>query len=263
VPLRSLQALSDVAHNLRGDVSMLWKEISLGLLVSGFVAQLPNSVWHGLFLTGAPGVLRALWSVVIGPLIAVATSVCSVGNIPLAAVLWSGGISFAGVIAFVFADLLIVPIVLIRRKYYGARYALRVTGLMAVAIVLAALAIGGAFSVLGLVPGGPRPVHADVFRSVRVNYTLVLNVVALLVALPLWSLTLRRGAVDLVCGMAVDRARAVTAEHAGRRWYFCCEGCRERFLGDPDAFAGSGGASELPVAGQPPAATPRHTTIRL
>ena len=93
--------------------------------------------------------------------------VCSVGNVPLAAVLWSGGISFAGVLGFLFADLIVVPILLIYRKYYGTRFTVRITGLMFVTMVIAALIVDGLFSALGLLPTGPRPTRADIFSRSR------------------------------------------------------------------------------------------------
>ena len=123
---------------------MLWKEITLGFLIAGFVAQLGNGVLQSLFLRHAPAPLPALENVVIGPLIAVASFVCSVGNVPLAAVLWSGGIGFAGVLAFLFADLIVLPIILIYRKYYGGAFALRIVALMFVTMVVAALVVAGA-----------------------------------------------------------------------------------------------------------------------
>ena len=100
----------------------------------------------------------------IGPVIAVLSFVCSVGNVPLAAVLWSGGISFGGVLAFLYADLIVIPIILAYRKYYGGAFTARIVALMFVTMVLAALAVDGAFSALGLVPTGPRPTRA---RRVR------------------------------------------------------------------------------------------------
>jgi uncharacterized protein len=223
-------SLSDVAHNFRGDWQMLWKEIALGLLASGFVAQLNNRFWHGLFLNGSPGAVRVAWSVLIGPLIAVASSVCSVGNVPLAAVLWSGGISFAGVIAFIFADLLIIPLVAIYRKYYGGAFAARIVVVMFLSIVVAALVIQLLFGAIGAIPGGPRPLRADVFGSVRLDYKLVLNVLAAGVFTVLIVVTLRRGATDPICGMTVDRGKALSYEHGGRRVYFCGAGCRGKFI---------------------------------
>jgi uncharacterized membrane protein YraQ (UPF0718 family) len=117
--------------------------------------------------------------VIVGPLIAVLSFVCSIGNVPLAAVLWSGGISFAGVVAFIFADLIVIPIVLAYRKYYGTEFALRITALMFVTMVLAALIVDGVFGLAGLIPTGARPTRADVFGEVQLDYKLFLNVLAL------------------------------------------------------------------------------------
>jgi uncharacterized protein len=185
--LTSAEAWADVAANFRGDWAMLWKEISAGFLLAGFIGLLGDDFFNALFVTDAPPFLRTIENVIAGPLIAILSFVCSIGNVPLAAVLWSGGISFAGVIAFIFADLVVVPIVLAYRKYYGTAFALRITALMLVTIVIAALAVDGLFSLLGLVPTGPRPSREDVFGSVEVDYKLVLNLLATVVfAVLLW-----------------------------------------------------------------------------
>jgi YHS domain-containing protein len=161
--------------------------------------------------------------------IAVLSFVCSVGNVPLAAVLWSGGISFAGVVAFVFADLIVLPILVIYRKYYGTAFALRITGLMFVTMVTSALIIEGLFGAAGLIPGGPRPTRSAIFGSISVDYKLGLNVAALVIFAGLFLLTIRRGATDPVCGMQVDRAKALTSRVGGRTVYFCSSHCRHAF----------------------------------
>src|SRR5579884_3722532 len=158
--LGSAAAWSDVAHNFLGDWQMLWKEIAAGFLLAGFVAQLGTGFFNGLFLRHTGGVLGGAENVLVGPVIAVLSFVCSVGNVPLAAVLWSGGISFAGVLAFLFADLIVLPIVAIYRKLYGGRFALRIVAAMALAAVAAALAVSGLFDAAGLAPGAHRPSHA-------------------------------------------------------------------------------------------------------
>jgi hypothetical protein len=234
--LTSASAWSDVAHNFRGDWQMLYKEIAIGFLLAGFVAQLGNAFFNGLFLHGSPAAVQTIWGAFIGPLIAVLSFVCSVGNVPLAAVLWSGGISFAGVMAFIFADLIIVPILVVYRKYYGTKYAVRITALMFVMMVIAALVIDLLFSGLGLIPGGPRPTRADIFGSVSVNYKLVLNVLGLVIFGALFALTARRGATDPVCGMTVDRGKAVTKQLDGHTLYFCSEHCLHAFEADPDKY---------------------------
>jgi hypothetical protein len=227
--LRSVSAWSDVAHNFRGDWQMLWKEISLGFLLAGFIAQFGDDFFNGLFVTNAPPLVKAIENVVVGPIIAVLSFVCSVGNVPLAAVLWSGGISFGGVLAFLFADLIVLPIILIYRKYYGAGFTLRITALMFVTMVLAALAVDGLFSLLGLIPTGPRPSRGDIFGSIQVDYKLALNIVGTLIFVALFWLTRRRGVTDPVCGMKVDKEKALTAQHDGHTFYFCSSDCRERF----------------------------------
>jgi hypothetical protein len=175
--LCSAEAWSEVAHNFRDDWSMLYREIAIGMLLAGFVGLLGQSVFNGLFVVHAPEPWRLLENVIVGPIVAILSFVCSVGNIPLAAVLWSGGIGFGGVIAFVFADLIVLPIVLAYRRYYGSRYALRIVGLMFVTIVISALIIDGLFNIFGLIPH-VRPTRADVFGEVSLDYTFVLNVLA-------------------------------------------------------------------------------------
>ena len=225
----SLRAWSDVAHNFRGDWQMLWKEVALGFLLAGFIAQLTDGFFEKLFITNAPAPLPTIENVLVGPIIAVLSFVCSVGNVPLAAVLWSGGISFAGVLAFLFADLIVIPILLIYRKYYGVRFTIRITGLMFVTMVIAALIVNGIFSALGLIPTGPRPTRADIFSQVQVNYKLALNILGLVIFGGLFWLTARRGATDPVCGMRVDRDKALSAELDGKRFYFCSEHCLHSF----------------------------------
>src|SRR5215216_5156232 len=165
------QAWSDVAHNFRGDWQMLYKEITVGFLLAGFIALLGDDFFNGLFLTDAPSAVQTVWGAFIGPVIAVLSFVCSVGNVPLAAVLWSGGISFAGVMAFIFADLIVLPILAAYVKYYGMAFALRITALMFVTMVIAALIIDGVFSAVDLIPDA-RPSRADVFGSIEVDYKL-------------------------------------------------------------------------------------------
>src|SRR5213592_3751585 len=163
--LTSVRAWSDVAHNFRGDWQMLWKEITIGFLLAGFIAQFGNGFFESLFVENAPDPIPTIENVLVGPVLAVLSFVCSIGNVPLAAVLWSGGISFAGVLAFLFADLIVLPILAIYRKYYGWSFTLRITGLMFVTMVAAALVVNALFSALGAIPSGPRPTRADIFSS--------------------------------------------------------------------------------------------------
>jgi hypothetical protein len=246
--LSSARGWSDVAYNFRGDWQMLWKEITLGFLLAGFIAQLGNGFFEHLFLRHAPAPLPTLENVIIGPIIAVISFVCSVGNVPLAAVLWSGGISFAGVLAFLFADLIVLPILLIYRKYYGGRFTIRITALMFVTMVIAAVIVDGIFSALGLVPSGPRPTRADIFSSIHVDYKLALNVLGVAIFAALFWLTARRGATDPVCGMTVDRSNAVSKELGGETYYFCSNHCLHAFEANPEEH----------LSGSPPAAHATH-----
>jgi uncharacterized membrane protein YraQ (UPF0718 family) len=191
--LTSSEAWSDVAHNFRGDWQMLWKEISIGFLLAGFIAQFSNGFFEHLFLRHAPAPLPTIENVIVGPIIAVLSFVCSVGNVPLAAVLWSGGISFAGVLAFLFADLIVLPILAIYRKYYGTRFTVRIAALMFITMVLAALIVNGIFSALGLIPTGPRPTRGDIFSSIHVDYKLALNLLGAAIFAALFWLSKRRG----------------------------------------------------------------------
>ncbi len=222
--LGSVEAWSDVAHNFRNDWAMLYREVATGFLLAGFIGLVGNDFFNGLFVTSAPEPLRLAENVLIGPVIAVLSFVCSVGNVPLAAVLWSGGIGFAGVIAFVFADLIVLPIIVIYRKYYGQAFAVRIVALMFATMVLAALAVDGLFSLAGLVPA-TRPTRADIFSGVKVDYKLFTNIAGVAVFVALFALTMRRGATDPVCGMKVDRHRAIEAHHQGRTVYLCSEHC--------------------------------------
>ena len=229
---------TDVALNFRADVQMLWKEIVAGFVIAGYVSLLPRGFFNGLFITDAWAPLRLVENVLVGPLVAALAFVCSIGNVPLAAVLWGGGISFSGVIAFLYADLIIVPIVVAYRKYYGARAAALLTGVMFGAMVIAALAVDGIFSLLGLVPSHRPSIASIAERPVTWNYTSVLDIVFAFVFVVLFALTLRRGAKDPVCGMTVDRAAASpSSSYGGRTVYFCSAHCKHTFDADPEAYA--------------------------
>ncbi|HEX4623523.1 MAG TPA: permease [Solirubrobacteraceae bacterium] len=201
--VRSVDAWTDVAANFVGDWKMLWKEITLGFFLAGFIGLLGNDFFNGLFITDGPSWLRTIENVIIGPVIAVLSFVCSVGNVPLAAVLWSGGITFAGVLAFIFADLIVLPIVLAYRKYYGWKFAWRISVMMFGVMVVAALIVDGLFGVAGIIPT-TRPSRADVFGTVEVDYKLFLNIFGVIIFATLFWLTRRR----------TQHAHAAHAEHA-------------------------------------------------
>jgi uncharacterized protein len=233
--LGSVDAWSDVAHNFRGDWEMLWKEITGGFVIAGFVALLPVAFFNALFLTDAPGPVQTIENVLLGPIVAFLTFVCSVGNVPVAAVLWGGGISFAGVIAFIYADLLIIPLILIYLRYYGRRVTVRLVAIMFVAMAIAALAVDGILTAVGLVPGTRPSIDSITARGIEWNYTTFLNIVFFGIAGVLFGLTTRRGARDPVCGMIVDRSKTpYRSEYAGRTFYFCSAGCQARFDAAPE-----------------------------
>jgi hypothetical protein len=242
--LTSVSAWSDVAHNFRADWSMVWKEVAIGFLLAGFIGLLGNDFFNALFIEHAPGPLKLAENVIVGPVIAVLSFVCSIGNVPLAAVLWSGGISFAGVVAFLFADLIVIPIVLIYRKYYGGPFTVRIVALMFVSMIIAALAVDALFSGLGLIPH-VRPARGDIFSSVKLDYKFVLNVLATALFAALFALTMRRGATDPVCGMRVDRHKALRSETPQGTAFFCSEKCRDAY----ETAAGQDARTERAPAG--------------
>ncbi len=183
---------TEVARNFESDWRMLWKEIAIGFLLAGFIGLLGNDFFSVLFLKHAPPLIRTVENVLVGPLIAVFSFVCSVGNAPLAAVLWSGGIGFAGVIAFIFADLIVIPIVLAYGKFYGWKFAIRSVALMFVTIVAAALIVDAVFGFAGLIPA-VRPSRSNVFGSVGLDYKLALNVLGLAIFIALMLRARRDG----------------------------------------------------------------------
>jgi hypothetical protein len=237
--LRSPAAWSDASSYAVADVTMLRRELVIGYTVAGLLAVLvPDHLWNALFLQGH-GFWTTLENAMVGPLIAVASWVCSIGNVPLAAALWGGGISFGGVIAFIFADLIAMPLILIYRKFYGWRLTVRLVGLFYGLMVVAGLATEGIFRAFGAVPVnhavGVRPAHLSW------NYTTYLNLVFLVVAAAVWWLARHQQrfgggvgyAVDPVCGMQVRTADAPAhSEHAGVTSWFCSDRCRERFEAD-------------------------------
>ena len=171
------------------DWQMLWKEIVIGFLIAGYLSVLvPEGWWKALFLTSGPGWLRLVENALVGPLIAMASFVCSVGNLPLANVLWSDGISFGGVISFIYADLLIIPLLLIYRKSYGTRAAVYITAVLFFSMVGAGIIVDLIFSACGWLPTGPRPPSAMQNMRLQWNYTSVLDLFAVPVAAALWWL---------------------------------------------------------------------------
>lgn len=173
-----------VAQNFAMGWRMLWKDLAAGFLIGGFLTVfVPDHVWQGLFLSHAPTGVRLIGDALIGPIVAMLTFVCSIGNVPLAAVLWGGGASFGGVVAFLFADLIVLPLLDVYRRYYGWRMAFYMGAVFYAAMAIAALIVDLGFTALGLVPHATGGIEARVTHF-QVNYTFWLNLAAL--ALALW-----------------------------------------------------------------------------
>jgi uncharacterized membrane protein YraQ (UPF0718 family) len=181
--IRSPAGFTAISHSFVMDWAAVYRDILGGLLIAGAVAAwVPESFWQSFFLVDHP-VLAKIWGPLVGPIVAMLSFVCSIGNVPLAAVLWNGGISFGGVVSFIFADLIILPILNIYRKYYGRRMSLFLLGTFYLTMVVAGLVVELVFGALGLIP---TTRSADVVEaSVQLNYTTVLNVVFIGVAIVL------------------------------------------------------------------------------
>jgi uncharacterized membrane protein YraQ (UPF0718 family) len=189
--LLSREGYTAVSHIFVMEWAAVLRDIAAGLLIAGAVgAWVPETFWRHLFLTGDPLAAR-LWGPVIGPVISVLSFVCSIGNVPLAGVLWNGGISFGGVVAFIFADLIILPILVIYRKYYGTRMMLVLLGTFYVTMVIAGYIVEFLFGGLGLIPAERAARVAE--EGIRWNYTTVLNIVFLLLAAALLVRFFRSG----------------------------------------------------------------------
>ncbi len=239
--LRLKGGWADSASYTMADLTMLRKELLIGYVVAGFLATLvPVHVWNTVFLHGH-GFWTSLENAIVGPFIAIISFVCSVGNVPLAAALWHGGISFGGVISFIFADLIAFPLLLIYRQFYGTRLMLRMLVMFWAVMAAAGLITEGIFRVTGLVPKTrPTQIVPDHFSW---NYTSYLNAIFLaLFAVLFWAYRnrVRLGgdagyALDPVCGMQVQIANTpATVMYEGKRFYFCSDRCAGRFSADPD-----------------------------
>jgi hypothetical protein len=235
--VRSGAGWADAAGYTMSDLTMLRKEIVIGFTVAGFLTVLvPTHLWDDLFIHGH-GFWTSLENVAIGPFVAIISFVCSIGNVPLAAALWRGGISFGGVVSFIFADLITLPLLLIYRKQYGRRMTLRMLAVFWAVMSAAGLATEYLFRALGWVPSSrPTVVVGD---TLRLNNTTVLDIIALVAFAALYGLYRNRErlgggyAKDPVCGMQVDTRHApAPLENDGNWAYFCSERCRERFEKD-------------------------------
>jgi hypothetical protein len=180
--LRSPAGFTAVSHVYVMEWAAILRDVVIGLVAAGVLAAwVPESWWQSLFLTGH-GTWAHVWGAIIGPLVAVASFVCSIGNVPLAAVLWNGGISFGGVIAFVFADLIILPILDIYRRYYGLRMAAFLLVALGAAMVAGGLVVGFVFEALGLVPTDRNAKVESASEVFTLGLTTWLNVAAILLS---------------------------------------------------------------------------------
>jgi uncharacterized protein len=194
--MTSEDGLTAISHYFVMDWASVWVDIVGGLLIAGaLVAWVPHALWQSFFLVDHP-LLATLWGPIAGPLVAVISFVCSIGNIPLAAVLWNGGISFGGVIAFIFADLIVIPILDIYRKYYGLKMAGFLFVTFYVAMAGAALIVEAVFAVLGLIPAERQARMVEV--SITWNYTTWLNIAFLALAGMLVRRFLKTGGPDML-----------------------------------------------------------------
>jgi hypothetical protein len=247
--IRSRRGWADAAGYTISDLTMLRKELIIGFLVAGFLATLvPNSIWQSVFVSGH-GFLSSLENVAIAPFIAIISFVCSVGNVPLAAALWHGGISFGGVVSFVFADLVTLPLLWIYRKYYGTRITLRLLAVFWVTMSAAGLAVEYLFQLVHI-PNPPRPAQI-VHVGFAWDYATFLNIAALIAFGVLYWLYRTRDKVgskyakDPVCGMQVetDNAPATRQTPAGTV-HFCSDRCAERFDANPARYTSTSAAAQ-------------------
>jgi uncharacterized protein len=195
-----------ISHFFVMDWVSVWMDIGGGLLIAGALAAwVPQQFWQGFFLQGHP-VSAKLWGPLVGPIVAILSFVCSVGNVPLAAVLWNGGISFGGVVAFLFADLIVLPILNIYRKYYGLKISIGLLAIFYVSMAGAALAVEWIFGLLHLVPLERRAQMVE--ESIRWNYTTFLNIIFLGLALLLVIRFVRTGGPEMLRMMSDSRGHS-------------------------------------------------------
>ncbi|MFC4246027.1 permease [Natribaculum luteum] len=230
-----------LGNQYRKEWSMIWKDVVAGFLISGFVIVfVPQRVWNTLFLQG-DGLLVSAENAVMGVAIAVISFVGSIGNVPFAVALWGGGVSFAGVIAFVYADLITIPVLNVYRKYYGWTVMLYILGVFFVTMAFTGFLMEQLFSVLDIVPnlaGGQTATEQTYFER---DYRFYLNLIAF--ALSGFLLYVYRRGLgapgqyrDPVCGMRADES-GPSATHDGETYYFCSNQCKRSFEKNPTAFS--------------------------
>jgi uncharacterized membrane protein YraQ (UPF0718 family) len=209
--ITSSRGFTAISHSFAMEWAAIWRDIAIGLLIAGALAAwVPESFWQAFFFVDHP-LLAKFWGPLVGPLVSVVSFVCSIGNVPLAAVLWNGGISFGGVVSFIFADLIILPILNIYRKYYGGKMSVFLLLTFYVTMVAAGLIVEFVFDALGLIPNVR---HALVIEaSIHWNYTTVLNIVFLLLAAVLVVRMVQTGGVEMLKMM--DEPMDESAGHDG------------------------------------------------
>jgi len=209
--LPSAEGYTSVSHIFVMEWTAVIRDVAAGLLIAGAIgAWVPATFWQHLFLTGHPLTAR-LWGPLIGPVVSVLSFVCSIGNVPLAAVLWNGGISFGGVVAFIFADLIIIPILIIYRKYYGTKMMLTLLGIFYLTMVMSGYIVEFLFGGLGLIPAERAAKVTE--KGISWNYTTVLNIIFLLLAAALIVRFFRSGGLRMFKMMA-GGPDAHAGEHA-------------------------------------------------
>ena len=256
--LRNKAGWADAAGYTVSDLTMLRRELVIGYLVAGLIAvAVPTAVFKTVFLSGH-GVLTDLENVVLGPIIAFVSFVCSIGNVPLAASLYKGGISFGGTVAFIFADLIALPLVVIYGKFYGRKIATRLFFSFWAVMSTAGLLVDLLFRAVGI--GFPKRPIEIAPTTFSLNYTMVLNILFLgVAAVVYWTYRNRERfggggsyAKDPVCGMQVERENpGATTEHDGHTLFFCSDKCKTKFDKDPQKYD-SGSADAAPMTGGEP-----------
>ncbi len=189
--LLSIEARFAIAKSFSTDWLMLWKDLVAGFLIAGFLSVfVPNNIWQALFVTNSPPALQVVANAIIGPIIAVISFVCSIGNVPMAAVLWGSGISFGGVLAFIYADLIVVPLLDAYRRYFGWKMAAYMGTVFYITMVITGILMDVVFSAFGLIPH-PNPNIRSQMTHIAINYTLWLNVVFGAIAVYLFVVSAR------------------------------------------------------------------------
>ena len=211
--LLSDRGFTAISHYFVMDWASVWVDVLAGFLIAGALAAwVPESFWRAFFLTNDP-TLAAIEGPLVGPLVAIISFVCSVGNVPLAAVLWRGGISFGGVVSFIFADLIVLPILDIYRRYYGGKVALYIFVTFYATMAIAGYLVELLFGALGLIPTS-HTVGA-ITQGVRFNYTSVLNLVFLVLAAILVGRFLRTGGPAMLRMMSKPEPAPAGHHHHG------------------------------------------------